>query len=49
MPLAEIVDEPPISTVDGLAEQLTVGGSNGLTVKSAEQSAIWPGFEPSET
>jgi hypothetical protein len=35
--------------VVGLAEQLTVGGSNCLRVMVAEQSADWPGLGPSLT
>ena len=33
MPEAVIVDESPGFTVDGFAEQLTVGGSKALTMK----------------
>ena len=47
--VAVMVAESPGFTVEGLAEQLTVGGSNGFTVNAAEQSAIWPGLGPSET
>jgi hypothetical protein len=44
-----IVAESPGETVEGFAEQLTVGGSYALIVNGAEQSAISPGFAPSET
>jgi hypothetical protein len=48
--LAVIVEDPADITVEGFAEQLfMVGGSNGLTVNWAEQSADWPGFVPSAT
>jgi hypothetical protein len=33
----------------GLAEQLMVGGWNGMIVNCPEQSADWPGFGPSVT
>jgi len=37
----------PVLMVPGLAEQATVGGSNGLTVKLAEASADSQGLRPS--
>ena len=43
-----IVAESPGETVEGFAEQLTVGGSYALIVNGAEQSAISPGLLPSE-
>ena len=48
-PVAVIVALSPGFTVDGLAVQLTVGGSKALTVNCAVQSADWPGFAPSVT
>jgi hypothetical protein len=45
-----MVEDPAEPTVDGSAVQLfMVGGSNGLTVNWAEQSADRPGFGPSLT
>jgi hypothetical protein len=37
----------PGFSVDGLARQLTVGGSNSFTLKPVEHSAFSPGFNPS--
>jgi hypothetical protein len=42
-----IVEESPGFTLDGLAVQLTVGGSNALTTYEAVQSAFWLGLSPS--
>jgi len=42
MPVAVIADESPELTVEGLATQLTVGGSNGFTTYGAVQSALSP-------
>jgi hypothetical protein len=44
-----MVDVSPAVRVDGLAEQLTVGGSNAFTANAAEQLAISRGFGPSLT
>jgi len=49
MPFAVIDDGVPDFTEAGLAEQVTVGGSNAFTEYAAEQSAISPGAVPSET
>ena len=49
MPVAVIVEELPDSTVEGLAKQLMVGGSNAFTTYEAVQSAFSPGLSPSET
>ncbi len=46
-PVTEIVLVSPVLMVPGLAEQATVGGSNGLTVKLAEASADSQGLRPS--
>jgi hypothetical protein len=48
-PVAVMVEESPEVTAEGLAAQLTVGGSNALTVYGAVQSAFSPGLSPSET
>jgi hypothetical protein len=45
MPVAVIADESPELTVEGLATQLTVGGSNGFTTYGAVQSALSPGLD----
>src|SRR6516165_3261897 len=48
MPVAVMVELSPGLMVDGLAEQLTVGGSNGFTVKFAlVGAASCQGFRPS--
>jgi hypothetical protein len=44
-----IVEESPGFSDVGFAEQLIVGGSNGLIVNVPEQSADCPGFAPSVT
>ena len=42
-----MVAESPGATVEGLAEQLIVGGSNSFTVKVVELFATCQGFSPS--
>ena len=39
-----MAEESPESTVEGFAEQLTVGGSNAFTTYAALQSAFSSGF-----
>ena len=45
--VAVMVELLPDMTLAGSAEQLMVGGSKGLTVKSDWHAAVSPGFVPS--